>query len=194
MHWKYNVDFLHFLVSDTAKIVFAISQKMQRIVKINFFFFSRAWLKGCLAVTGATTTVHAATTTTSSDRWCSPKKLSRSRLKRWNCIIRKTRGNRAEKLTRLTMEIHRFKPFFILKITFMLTLLTCRSLDTCFLTLWGKHDDQSINIYYLGKVCIWILHVWAFIYLLQPLIFVQPNVMIAVNGRQINLCLPLNPV
>ena len=25
--------------------------------------------------------------------------------------------------------------FFILKITFMLTLLTCRSLDTCFLTL-----------------------------------------------------------
>ena len=35
------------------------------------------------------------------------------------------------------------------KYIWMLTLQTCRSLDICFLTLWGKHVGQSIYIYYL---------------------------------------------
>ena len=33
----------------------------------------------------------------------------------------------------------------------MLTLQTCKSLDTCFLTLWVKHVSQSIKICYLLK-------------------------------------------
>ena len=54
----------------------------------------------------------------------------------------------------IELFISHFVRFRAMECKCMLTLRTCRSLDTCFLTLCGKHYDQSFNIYCSKGVCV----------------------------------------